>query len=134
MSPFTRHYLEMVAAMLAGMVILGPPLLMTSRLLGYTLMFDPTIRTLVMATNMNIGMVVWMRYRGHTWACMLEMVAGMTAPFLVGLVPMGLGLISEITLNVVGHRAMLGGMYLAMLCRRAEYSVHAHHAQHAERA
>ena len=82
MSPFVRHYLEMVAAMLAGMVLLGPLVMMTSRLAGYPLMGDATLRTLVMATNMNIGMVVWMRYRGHTWERTLEMVVGMMVPFL----------------------------------------------------
>ena len=63
-----------LAAMIAGMVLLGPPVMMTSRLLGYTFMFDPTIRTLIMATNMNIGMIAWMRYRGHTWERTFEMV------------------------------------------------------------
>jgi hypothetical protein len=135
MSPFVRHYLEMVLAMVAGMVLLGPPLMLTSRLLGYSFMFDPTIRTLVMATNMNIGMIVWMRYRGHTWERTMEMVVGMTVPFLVWLVPMWMGLISELTLNIVGHLAMLAGMYLSMLFRREEYSQdHTQHAQHVHHA
>ena len=129
MSPFVRHYLEMVAAMLAGMVLLGPLVMMTSRLAGYPLMGDATLRTLVMATNMTIGMVVWMRYRGHTWERTLEMVVGMTVPFVAFLVPMWLGLISELTLNIAGHAAMLVGMYLSMLYRRAEYSMD--HSQHA---
>jgi hypothetical protein len=129
MSPFTRHYLEMVAAMVAGMVLLGPPVMMGSRALGYPFMFDPTIRTLVMATNMNIGMVVWMRYRGHTWERTLEMVVGMTVPFLAFLVPMWLGLISEVTLNILGHLAMLAGMWASMMFRRDEYSMD--HSQHA---
>jgi hypothetical protein len=129
MSPFTRHYLEMVAAMIAGMVLLGPPVMMGSRLLGYSFMFDPTIRTLIMATNMNIGMIVWMQYRGHTWERTLEMVAGMTIPFLAFLVPMWLGLITETTLNVAGHAAMLVGMWASMAFRRAEYSMD--HSQHA---
>ena len=74
-------------------------------------------------------MVVWMRYRGHTWERTFEMAVGMTAPFLIWLVPMWLGLISEITLNIVGHLAMLVGMYLSMLYRRDEYSID--HSQHA---
>ncbi len=137
MSPFLRHYLEMVAAMVAGMVLLGPPLMMISRLFGYSFMFDPTIRTLIMATNMNIGMIVWMRYRGHSWERTLEMVAGMTLPFLAFLVPMWLGLISELTVNVLGHVAMLIGMWVSMVLRRAEYSMdhsqhmHISHDQHA---
>ena len=137
MSPFLRHYLEMVAAMVAGMVLLGPPLMMISRLSGYSFMFDPTIRTLIMATNMNIGMIVWMRYRGHSWERTLEMVAGMTLPFLAFLVPMWLGLISELTVNVLGHVAMLIGMWVSMVLRRAEYSMdhsqhmHISHDQHA---
>lgn len=136
MSPFWRHYLEMVAAMVGGMALLMPPFMMGSRALGYSFMFDPTVRTLVMATAMNIGMVVWMRYRGHTWERTGEMVVGMTLPFLVFLLPMWLGLISEGTLNLAGHLAMLVGMYAAMRFRRDEYSMdhsmHAHQAQHAE--
>ena len=128
MTPFKRHYVEMVVAMIAGMMLLGPPVMMTSRLFGYTFMFDPTIRTLIMATNMNIGMVVWMRYRGHTWERTMEMVVGMTLPFLVWLVPMWLGWISEVTLNVVGHLAMLVGMWASMMLRREEYSMD--HSQH----
>ncbi|MGE3856166.1 MAG: hypothetical protein AB7G21_04290 [Dehalococcoidia bacterium] len=129
MSPFARHYLEMVAAMVAGMMLLTPPFMMTSRWLGYSFMFDPTIRTLAMATSMNIGMIAWMRYRGHTWERTAEMAVGMTLPFLAFLVPMWLGLISEVTLNVAGHLAMLVGMYVAMLFRRAEYSMD--HSMHA---
>jgi hypothetical protein len=131
MSPFVRHYLEMVAAMVAGMVLLGPPVMMGSQALGYSFMFDPTVRTLVMATNMTIGMVVWMRYRGHTWERTGEMVAGMLIPFLAFLAPMWLGLISETTLNVAGHLAMLVGMWAAMMLRRAEYAGHAHHMHEA---
>ena len=126
MSPFTRHYVEMVVAMFAGMVLLGPPLMMTSRLFGYTFMFDPTIHALIMATNMNVGMIAWMRYRGHTWERTSEMVAGMTIPYLAFLVPMWLGLITETTLNIAGHAAMLLGMWASMWFRRAEYSMHAH--------
>ncbi len=128
MSPFLRHYLEMVAAMVAGMVLLGPPLMITSRLFGYSFMSDPTIRTLIMAADMSIGMIVWMRYRGHTWERTLEMLAGMTIPFLAFLVPMWLGLIFESTLNVLGHLAMLVGMWVSMVLRRAEYSID--HSQH----
>lgn len=131
MSPFWRHYLEMVAAMVVGMVLLMPPFMMSSRALGFSFMFDPTVRTLAMAAAMNVGMVVWMRYRGHTWERTGEMVVGMTLPFLAFLVPMWLGLISEGTLNVAGHLAMLVGMYVAMLFRRAEYSMD--HSQHAHR-
>lgn len=114
------------------MVLLGPPLMVSLTLLGYSsVVGDPTIRTLIMTTNMNIGMAFWMRYRGHSWERTIEMGVGMTAPFVALLVPLRMGLISELFLNVAGHLLMLVGMYGAMVFRREEYSGHAHHAQSA---
>ncbi len=42
---------------------------------------------LVMATNMTVGMTVWMRYRAHGWPAVGEMAAAMYAPFLLLLIP-----------------------------------------------
>ncbi|MHC8503747.1 hypothetical protein ACVGVP_09520 [Pseudonocardia artemisiae] len=41
-----------------------------------------------MATNMTIGMSLWMRYRGHGWRSITEMGASMYIPFIVLFVPM----------------------------------------------
>ncbi|MFA7248050.1 MAG: hypothetical protein WC273_00260 [Dehalococcoidia bacterium] len=132
MSPFARHYLEMVLAMFAGMFLLGP---ITFMALGmHNQMHDsavstvPLVRTVLMVVYMNVGMGAWMRYRGHSWERIGEMALAMTLPFIVLLPAMRAGVVTESFLNVVGHLAMLATMYLGMLLRRDEYSGHAHHA------
>ncbi len=130
MSPFLRHYLEMVVAMFAGMFLLGPITFMVLGMHGPEgAMANPFLRTTLMVVYMNIGMGAWMRYRGHSWERISEMALGMTAPFFVLLPALWLGAVSESFVNVVGHLGMLVTMYLAMLVRRAEYSMD--HSQHA---
>ena len=74
-----------------------------------------------MAFDMSVGMVVWMRYRGHGWASTLEMVGAMFAPAVL-LAPLSL---DGRHLGRASHdrhtRAMLPLMLLVMLRRRAEY-------------
>src|SRR5689334_7542698 len=85
---FLRHYLEMVVAMVVGMVLLGPV---------WTLAFPglpdrPAALALVMATDMAVGMAAWTLVRGHGGRSTAEMCAAMYLPFLVLLVPYALGL------------------------------------------
>lgn len=134
---FVRHYLEMVVAMVLGMVVLGPleKLVLDaaggSWLLDSWLLNRPEVVTLIMATNMTIAMVGWMRYRGHGWAANLEMAAAMYLPFIVLFPPLWLGLLSHGGLMLVGHVLMLGAMAAAMLWRPAEYAGHQHHERRA---
>jgi hypothetical protein len=70
---FVRHFGEMVVAMVVGMVVLG---LALKPLLGLSALFERAdLSVLVMATNMAIGMSLWMRYRGHGSASIAEMGA-----------------------------------------------------------
>jgi hypothetical protein len=112
-----RHYLEMVVAMLAGMIVLGP----VWSLLWPGLTQLTTAHTLVMATDMAIGMGAWMRFRGHSWSAIGVMSAAMYVPFLGLLVPFWAGAITAGTLMTAGHLLMLPAMALAMLWRRQEY-------------
>jgi hypothetical protein len=68
---FTRHYLEMIAAMVAGMVVLGIPAEGALQVLGSStsqLESDaPAVAFLGMALIMTTPMVGLMRYRGHAW-------------------------------------------------------------------
>jgi predicted tellurium resistance membrane protein TerC len=74
---FVRHFVEMVVAMVVGMVVLG---LALKPLLGLSDLFERAdLSALVMATNMTIGMSLWMRYRGHGWASIAEMVRRCTS-------------------------------------------------------
>lgn len=118
---FFRHFLEMVVAMVAGMAVLGPTSALIFAQLGWSdLLDDPILATLLMATNMAIGMSAWMRYRGHTWISTLEMAAVMYLPFVVLFFPFWVGALSGDTLLVAGHILMLPAMVVAMLHRRDE--------------
>jgi hypothetical protein len=119
---FLRHYLEMVAAMLIGMVVLGAAL---RGLLALAGLQYPTryaeLAALEMAVTMSVGMMVWMRHRGHGWASTLEMAGAMFAP-AVALIPLlWLGVIAGDVLLALEHLVMLPLMFLVMLRRRAEY-------------
>jgi len=120
---FAAHYVEMVVSMLVGMFALGP--LWSMALPG--LADHPAADALVMATNMSIGMALWMAIRRHAWPRIAEMVAAMYAPFLVLLVPYFLGALSGPGLMLGGHVLMFVTMLAAMLWRRADYYHHGHH-------
>ena len=115
---FVRHYLEMVAAMLAGMLVLGP----LEGLVWPALTARADVGVMVMATNMAIGMGAWMRFRGHSWRAVAEMSAAMYVPFLVLLVPFWAGGISGHALMTWGHVLMLPAMAAVMLLRPDEYA------------
>lgn len=114
---FARHALEMFVAMLVGMIVLGP----IWSLAWPGLDGNPTAGVLVMATNMSIGMAVWMRIRGHGAASIAEMCAAMYLPFLVLLPFHWAGWMSETALTTAGHVLMIPAMLAAMLRRRREY-------------
>src|SRR3712207_448452 len=73
--PFARHYGEMVLAMVAGMIVLGPPI-------GAIVGDGETLMLLNMGFSMTVPMVAWMRFRGHDWRPTLEMAASMVVPTL----------------------------------------------------
>jgi hypothetical protein len=124
---FARHYVEMVVAMLLGMVVLGIP---ASALLGAAGMSmdelhsdAPALMLLGMATTMTIPMVAWMRYRGHGWAASAEMSASMFIPTFATIALLGSGMVEDIgALMTIQHVVMLPSMLVAMLLRRDEYS------------
>ncbi|WP_439380564.1 hypothetical protein [Amycolatopsis lexingtonensis] len=111
---FTGHYVEMVAAMLIGMVALGP--------LWPPVWLERTdVGALVMATDMTVAMVLAMALRRHSWPRIAEMAAAMYLPFVALLVPYWLGALSGTALMVAGHVLMFPLMLAAMVWRRAEY-------------
>ena len=117
---FVRHLAEMVIAMFAGMLALGTVI---NALPGGSELFDPPILSaLVMATNMTIGMALWMRFRQHSWTSIAEMSAAMYIPFVILFFPYWAGLISGHTIMIGGHALMLPAMVAAMLLRRDEYT------------
>jgi hypothetical protein len=129
---FIRHYAEMVAAMLLGMVVLGLPVSAILGAFGVT-MSDvhhdaPALMLLGMAVMMTVPMVAWMRYRGHGWAPSNEMAASMFIPTLGVVALLAAGAVTDMgALMTIEHIAMLPSMLVAMLVRRHEYSgAHVH--------
>lgn len=115
---FAQHFLEMVVAMVVGMVVLHPVWSFAWPGLPDLV----TANVLVMATNMSLGMALWMRIRGHGWASVLEMSAAMYVPFVVLLPFYWAGALPEMALMTAGHVLMLPAMLAAMLRRRHEYA------------
>jgi len=126
---FVRHFFEMVAAMIVGMVVVGAIVSGVFAVLGHAdLEHYAAIREFFMVTHMSVGMAVWMRYRGHSWERTGEMVGAMFVPFLVLLVPFWSGVVSGAVLLTGTHVLMLPSMLGAMLLRRVDYSRHNHHS------
>ncbi len=124
---FLRHYLEMVAAMLVGMVVLGAAVRGVLALAGREFPSQyPELVALEMAFTMSVGMVAWMRHRGHGWASTLEMAGAMFAPAVALFPLLWLGAISGDALLALEHLAMLPLMFLLMWRRRAEYGGSSH--------
>jgi hypothetical protein len=112
----------MVVAMFVGMAVLGAAGAGVEALTGFGFPASPEFAAFKMAFDMSVGMVVWMRYRGHGWPATLEMVGAMFAPAVV-LAPLSwLGVISGDVLMIATHVLMLPLMLVVMLRRRAEYS------------
>ncbi|WP_086668646.1 hypothetical protein [Lentzea kentuckyensis] len=115
---FTLHFLEMVVAMVVGMIALGP----IWSFAWPDLSGNMTAQVLVMATNMSLAMALWMKIRRHGWPSIIEMSAAMYVPFLVLLPFYWAGVLTGMTLMGAGHVLMLPAMLIAMLRRRHEYS------------
>jgi flagellar biosynthetic protein FliP len=125
--PFVRHYLEMVLTMGLGMMLLHPLWSVCLSVAGASHALDnDTFMALVMATDMSLGMVAWMRYRGHSWRSILEMSATMYVPFVVFFPALWAGAVSGELMLAAGHGLMLPAMLALMLWRREEYAGHCH--------
>lgn len=115
---FWRHYLQMLAAMVVAMMILEPLRMVVVDALGWSGAFDRVEPlALAMAAEMSVGMVAWMRFRGHGWQPTLEMCAAMFVPFLVLFVPYWAGVLGADAVMVGGHVLMLPAMALVLLRR-----------------
>jgi hypothetical protein len=122
---FARHLLEMVVAMMAGMAVLGVALVMLGEPSGYA---NPLVEYGVMGAFMSAPMVAWMRYRGHPWSDGLEMTAAMLVSMFALVFQVELGVaryvpgLSEQSLPVLSHVAMIAGMAVLMIYRRDRYA------------
>jgi flagellar biosynthetic protein FliP len=119
---FAVHYVEMIVAMFVGMLALGP----TWSWLVPGIDDRADVSTLVMATNMSIGMALWMAIRKHSWPRIAEMCAAMYMPFAVMLPPYWLGAIDGHVVMMAGHILMFPAMFAVMVWRRGDYYHHHH--------
>ena len=130
---FTRHLLEMVVAMMLGMGVFGLALAVVGEPPGYA---NLLVRYGAMGAFMAAPMVGWMRFRGHSSRDGWEMTAAMLVPTLVLVAPVELGVavpgLSEGSLMVLSHVAMIGGMVALMVYRFDRYA-HGSHDHHDEK-
>lgn len=122
------HYVQMLLAMGAGMLVLLPLWALATRGLALPWTERPETPSLVMATAMAAGMTAWMRWRHHAWRDVAEMSAAMYAGFVVLFPGLWLGVLDGDAVMGLGHVLMLGAMAVPMLARPEVYAVpHAHH-------
>jgi hypothetical protein len=121
---FARHYLTMVAAMYAGMLVLDPVYAAVAARAGYADPWVelPVVSALVMAINMTVPMVLLMLRHGHGGLAIAEMAASMVAPALAAVGLHGLGIVPADQVMTVAHVSMFPAMLLVMLCRYREYA------------
>jgi hypothetical protein len=82
--PFWRHFLQMLAVMMAGMLVGGAILLSVVGLKTWdevTTQYG-TQALIVMAVSMTVPMAAWMLYRGMGWKNTYEMAAVMAIPVI----------------------------------------------------
>lgn len=131
---FTRHLLEMVLAMVAGMALLGAAFAALGEPPGYANLF---VRYGLMGASMAVPMVAWMRYRGHSWSDGGEMTAAMLVPMFapVTLVELGVAVpgLSGGSLMTLSHVAMIGGM-VALIAYRFDRYAYGPHEQESRRS
>lgn len=123
---FARHLVEMIVAMVIGMAALG----VVWRVILAACDVDASdfrlrhvgIVGLVMAFDMTVPMVWWMRHRGHSWARGGEMAGAMFVPTLLLIGLLELDAVSGDSLIGLQHALMLPAMLLVMFWRLDEYA------------
>lgn len=120
---FVRHLVEMVLAMVAGMVVLGGLTELGLSLAGRGIDDVPTdLRVALMGFDMTAGMVAWMAYRRHPGPRIAEMAAAMAVPTLGTIALHAAGAIPSDGALAVQHVAMVPAMLGAMWWRRDHYA------------
>lgn len=133
---FLRHLLEMVIVMMLGMVVLGAAFGELHQLAlgsGYADAWRDHVglAAFAMAFNMTVPMVLWMRYRGHSWERGGEMALAMNLPLLPAFVLYAFDAIPARGVLGMQMMLMIPAMVAAMLYRKEEYSTpHTAHQHH----
>ena len=123
LSPFWRHFLQMLAVMMAGMVASAAVFLtILSMDWEEATLRHPTASLLVIAAGMTVPMTAWMLHRGMGFRNSLEMAMAMALPVIPFLFLVWFNVTESAQCGgycVVSIAAMLG----LMLYRRSEYSM-----------
>ena len=135
---FLRHLLEMIAVMMLGMCVLGAAWGAFHEVVFGNAFADAwrdyvVLAAFAMAFNMTVPMVLWMRYRGHSWERGGEMAAAMNLPLLPLLVLYSLDVIPAQAVLGLQMVLMIPAMVPAMLYRKEEYSAPHQRAWHPNR-
>ncbi len=123
-SPFWRHFLEMLAAMTVGMVATIAIFLSVVGLSTWDEVTSqyPTQALLAMAVGMTVPMVAWMQYRGMGWKNSSEMAAAMVLPVIPFLCFVWFG-ITESAMCGLYCIVTIAAMLALMRFRWSEYSM-----------
>jgi hypothetical protein len=120
---FARHFGEMVLAMVLGMVVLGGLAELGFAAAGTSLSDQSGgAQVMLMAFNMTVPMVLWMRYRGHAAARNAEMAMSMIVPSFIAAALAWAGALESGAALGVQHGVMIPAMLGVMLWRYEDYS------------
>ena len=139
---FALHGLEMCAAMCIGLMALDPIYGWVS---AQAAMPNPYLRlpelsVAVVAFNMTLPMVLWMRFRGMDWRLNAEMAAAMVVEAVFILAAYWAGLLPNVPAANVSslwqaqHALMMPAMLVPMLLRLDHYTGSKHHGHYAAHA
>jgi hypothetical protein len=122
-SPFWRHFLQMLAVMMVGMIAAGAALL---TMVGLKTWDEVTTQygtqaLIGMAIGMTAPMVAWMLYGGMGWKNTYEMAAAMAIPVIPFLCLLWFGATESAQCGAYCGVTILA-MLALMLYRRDEYS------------
>jgi len=123
-SPFWRHFLQMLAAMVVGMIAAGGIFVAVVGVKTWdevTLQY-PTQALLAMAAGMTVPMVAWMMYRGMGRRNSYEMAAAMILPVIPFLCLVWFDVTKSAQCGAY-CLVTVGAMLALMHHRRDEYSI-----------
>ena len=118
---FAWHYLQMLIAMVVGMMALTPVWNAAFGRLGWSAVLDRAdVLSLTMATSMALAMGLWMRFRRHSWISVAYMSAAMYVAFVVFFPFHWAGWMSGDAVLFAGHLLMLPLMAVDMVLPKGE--------------
>jgi hypothetical protein len=124
LSPFWRHFLQMLAVMIAGMIVSAAVLLSFVGLKTWdevTTQYG-TQALIMMAVGMTAPMAAWMLYRGMGWKNSYEMAAVMAIPVIPFLCLVWFGVTKSAQCGPYCAVTVVA-MLALMFYRRREYSL-----------